>query len=122
MGKRTQRRVDAVRLRGLAIDKYGPEKTPFRDKEAQYEAQYLARLAERTGAVAREDSVVTQMACSKVRKEIAKYLEKGPKKKCCKSSPRCMRCPVVLKKLGAMDTAELDDKALKKALKNIRAA
>ncbi len=28
-----------------------------------------------------------------------------PKKRCCKSSPRCKRCPVVLKRLEKMDLA-----------------
>jgi hypothetical protein len=33
-----------------------------------------------------------------------------PKKACCKSGPRCKRCPVVLKRLAAEGLAERDGK------------
>jgi hypothetical protein len=32
------------------------------------------------------------------------------KKRCCKDSPRCKKCPVVLKRLEAMDLAERIDR------------
>ncbi|MDO4910601.1 MAG: hypothetical protein Q3972_02520 [Corynebacterium sp.] len=52
-----------------------------------------------------------------------KMLEKGPKagkKKCCKSSPRCKKCPKVIHSLTKVNALELDDKALKKAIKKAR--
>lgn len=33
-----------------------------------------------------------------------------PKKACCKSGPRCKRCPVVLKRLSQQGLAERDGK------------
>jgi hypothetical protein len=50
------------------------------------------------------------------------------KKRCCKSDPRCKRCPVVLKRLSAVGMAErtgkrsyvLDPDMPKKALKRAR--
>ena len=33
-----------------------------------------------------------------------------PKKACCKSGPRCKRCPVVLKRLAEQGLAERDGK------------
>ena len=33
-----------------------------------------------------------------------------PKKACCKSGPRCKRCPVVLKRLSEQGLAERDGK------------
>jgi hypothetical protein len=48
------------------------------------------------------------------------------KKRCCKSDPRCKRCPVVLKRLGAVGLAERTGKrtylvvAPKKAIKRAR--
>lgn len=52
-----------------------------------------------------------------------------PKKKCCKDSPRCKRCPVVVKRLVARDLAvvrvdgrvALSPLLTKKALKAARA-
>jgi hypothetical protein len=50
------------------------------------------------------------------------------KKRCCQSDPRCKRCPVVLKRLGAVGMAErtgrrtyaLDPGMPKKAMKRAR--
>ena len=51
-----------------------------------------------------------------------------PKKACCKSDPRCKRCPVVLKRLSKMGVAEREGKRYlvsadvrKKHLKSARA-
>ena len=51
-----------------------------------------------------------------------------PKKRCCHSSPRCRRCPVVLKRLRRAGLAEQDERgrtvlrpdAPKKAIKRAR--
>lgn len=45
-----------------------------------------------------------------------------PKKKCCKSSKRCVRCPVVIHRMRKLDTSEMSKKELNKALKKARAA
>ncbi|MDG3012734.1 hypothetical protein G4X40_21580 [Rhodococcus sp. D2-41] len=45
-----------------------------------------------------------------------------PKKKCCKSSPRCLRCPVVVHRMQKAATHDPSDKKLVKALKKARAA
>ncbi|MEO9327295.1 hypothetical protein [Gordonia aurantiaca] len=45
-----------------------------------------------------------------------------PKKKCCKSSKRCVRCPVVIHRMRKLDTSEMTKKELGKALKKARAA
>jgi hypothetical protein len=37
---------------------------------------------------------------------VAKKLVVKPKKRCCKSKPRCRRCPVVCKRLAADGLAE----------------
>jgi len=44
------------------------------------------------------------------------------KKKCCRSWPRCKRCPVVALRLERAGAAPLTGKDLKKALKKARAA
>jgi hypothetical protein len=51
-----------------------------------------------------------------------------PKKRCCKSDPRCKRCPVVMKRLSKQGLAERDGKRWilaadlpKKKLKTARA-
>jgi len=43
------------------------------------------------------------------------------KKKCCRSKPRCKRCPVVALRLARAGAAGLSGKPLKKALKKARA-
>ncbi|KAF0969140.1 MULTISPECIES: hypothetical protein [Gordonia] len=45
-----------------------------------------------------------------------------PKKKCCKSSTRCVRCPVVIHRMRKLDTSDMTKKELSKALKKARAA
>ncbi|APT84395.1 hypothetical protein [Corynebacterium aquilae] len=57
------------------------------------------------------------MSVQKLRKKAEKGLKK---KKCCKSKPRCKGCPVVLHRLCKQNAFELDDKALKKAIKKAR--
>lgn len=44
------------------------------------------------------------------------------KKKCCRSKPRCKRCPVVAMRLEKWGAAELRGKQLKKVVKRARAA
>ncbi|MCA1671607.1 MAG: hypothetical protein LC799_05200 [Actinobacteria bacterium] len=44
------------------------------------------------------------------------------KEKCCRSRPRCKRCPVVALRLERAGAASLTGKQLKKALKKARAA
>ncbi len=45
-----------------------------------------------------------------------------PKKKCCRSKTRCMKCPVVVKRMQKAEHAGVSGKDLKKALKQARAA
>ncbi|HYZ08846.1 MAG TPA: hypothetical protein VE709_09790 [Pseudonocardiaceae bacterium] len=44
------------------------------------------------------------------------------KEKCCRSRPRCKRCPVVALRLERAGAASLTGRQLKKALKKARAA
>jgi hypothetical protein len=44
------------------------------------------------------------------------------KKQCCRSSPRCKGCPVVLMRAARLAEAGVSGKDLKKALKKARAA
>lgn len=44
-----------------------------------------------------------------------------PKKKCCRSKTRCMKCPVVISRLHKCDAHTLDKKQFAKALKKARA-
>jgi hypothetical protein len=50
-------------------------------------------------------------------KDVAKL---KPKSKCCKDSPRCTRCPVVIKRLCAQDCSSMCGKDFKKALAKAR--
>ena len=52
----------------------------------------------------------------------AKVRDLKPKKKCCRSSTRCVRCPVVISRMRKLDTSSMSKKALAKALKKARAA
>lgn len=61
------------------------------------------------------------MDMDKLRKKAAKAAKGGKRKKCCRSKPRCKGCPVVLHRLNKGGCLELDDAALKKALKKARA-
>ncbi|MFT3900610.1 MAG: hypothetical protein QM728_10275 [Gordonia sp. (in: high G+C Gram-positive bacteria)] len=45
-----------------------------------------------------------------------------PKKKCCQKDVRCMRCPVVVHRLGKLDVESMPPKQLKKAIKKARVA
>jgi hypothetical protein len=43
-----------------------------------------------------------------------------PKKKCCRSKPRCKRCPVVLDEVRKAELSGLRDKELVKVFKRTR--
>ncbi|MBS1870286.1 MAG: hypothetical protein JSS99_11550 [Actinobacteria bacterium] len=43
---------------------------------------------------------------AKAKKRLTPGTELKPKRKCCKSRPRCKRCPVTLERLKAMGFAE----------------
>ncbi|WP_185981550.1 hypothetical protein [Skermania sp. ID1734] len=45
-----------------------------------------------------------------------------PKKKCCRSKKRCLKCPVVIMRMKKCEREGLTGKDLKKALKKARAA
>ena len=45
-----------------------------------------------------------------------------PKKKCCRSKQRCLKCPVVIMRMKKLDDRDLKPKELAKALKKARAA
>ncbi|WP_214633097.1 hypothetical protein [Antrihabitans cavernicola] len=45
-----------------------------------------------------------------------------PKKKCCRSKTRCMKCPVVIMRMKKAETDGVTGKDLQKALKKARAA
>ena len=45
-----------------------------------------------------------------------------PKKKCCRSKTRCMKCPVVIMRMKKAENEGLTGKHLQKALKRARAA
>lgn len=52
----------------------------------------------------------------------AKVRDLKPKKKCCRSKTRCVRCPVVIRRMNELDPHGLSKKDLAKALKKARAA
>lgn len=116
------RRGSAVRLEfgGLVVENPSV-RGPFRDGEARYEARYRERQALRKEGVCGGDVVLT-IDAQALRTEIDRQLSRGAKSKCCKSSPRCMRCPYVLAKLQRIKAAELDDAALRSALRQLRSA
>ena len=45
-----------------------------------------------------------------------------PKKKCCRKSTRCLRCPVVIHRMSKIDCDSMSKKKATKALKKARAA
>lgn len=45
-----------------------------------------------------------------------------PKKKCCRSKTRCVKCPVVIMRMKKLEDAGVSGKELKKGLKKARAA
>jgi hypothetical protein len=55
------------------------------------------------------------------KKKAADVCGMKPKKKCCRSSTRCMRCPVVIHKMQKFADQGMSDKELNKALKKVRA-
>ncbi|MFC0314280.1 hypothetical protein ACFQNE_07425 [Gordonia phosphorivorans] len=50
----------------------------------------------------------------------AKVAHLKPKKKCCKKSTRCLRCPVVVHRMGKLDLEHMSKKQARKALKKAR--
>ncbi|MEJ4112675.1 hypothetical protein ACGE24_04285 [Corynebacterium kroppenstedtii] len=111
MGKRTNDHS--------AIDPAMRRLSLFRDKEAEYEARYYARVeARKNGALGHE--VSTSLGRSALHEEVEKCLYKGPKERCCQSSPRCIRCPYVVAHLRRMDITTLDDDALGIMIKKLR--
>ncbi|MCS4489965.1 hypothetical protein N7326_04705 [Corynebacterium sp. ES2794-CONJ1] len=54
-------------------------------------------------------------------RELRDSIAKGsPKKKCCRSHPRCKKCPTVMHRLRRAGALKLDDNALKAALVKAR--
>jgi hypothetical protein len=51
-----------------------------------------------------------------------KLTELTPKKKCCRSKPRCKRCPVVLHKVSRAEHNGIRGKDLEKVFKRARKA
>ncbi|MEE3852758.1 hypothetical protein VZC37_20630 [Gordonia sp. LSe1-13] len=54
--------------------------------------------------------------------EPATVADLKPKKKCCRKSTRCVRCPVVIHRMRKLDGDQMSKKQLSKALKKARAA
>jgi hypothetical protein len=52
--------------------------------------------------------------------DAAKVASLKPKKKCCRSRKRCVRCPVVIKKMQRAQDDGLQGKHLRKALRAAR--
>jgi hypothetical protein len=50
----------------------------------------------------------------------SKFTGFKPKKKCCRSKPRCKRCPVVLHKVRKAELAGVRGKELEKVFKRTR--
>ena len=50
----------------------------------------------------------------------AKVAHLTPKKKCCKKSTRCLRCPVVIHRMKKLDLDNMSKKEARKALKKAR--
>lgn len=49
-----------------------------------------------------------------------KFVELKPKKKCCRSKPRCKRCPLVVHKVLKAEHTGIRGKALEKVYKRAR--
>ncbi len=49
-----------------------------------------------------------------------KYATAKPKKKCCRSKPRCKRCPLVLLKMRQAERSGVRGKELEKVYKRAR--
>lgn len=54
--------------------------------------------------------------------KIEKLASAKPKKKCCRSKPRCKRCPLVLHKVHKAELLGLRGKELEKVYKRARKA
>ncbi|WP_165943034.1 hypothetical protein [Gordonia zhaorongruii] len=52
----------------------------------------------------------------------AKVAKLKPKKKCCRKSTRCLRCPVVVHRMSKIDCDSMSKKKATKELKKARAA
>lgn len=93
--------------------------SPFRDREALYEARYHARLAQRN-----QNRAVPRLPLTPPPEitDTAQVLSLNVKRKCCKSSPRCLRCPVVHHRLRQANTKDLDQQALGRLLTQLRAS
>ena len=52
--------------------------------------------------------------------KLEKYATAKPKKKCCRSKPRCKRCPLVLHKVQKAQRAGVEGKDLLKVFKRAR--
>lgn len=52
----------------------------------------------------------------------AKVCDLKAKKKCCRKSTRCVRCPVVIHRMRKLDSDAMSKKELGKALKKARVA
>jgi hypothetical protein len=50
----------------------------------------------------------------------SKFTKAKPKKKCCRSKPRCKRCPLVLSKVRKAELTGLRGKELEKVFKRAR--
>jgi hypothetical protein len=50
----------------------------------------------------------------------SKFAKAKPKKKCCRSKPRCKRCPLVLNKVHKAELNGLRGKELEKVFKRTR--
>ncbi|GEE03748.1 hypothetical protein nbrc107696_41940 [Gordonia spumicola] len=56
------------------------------------------------------------------KKDPARIADMKPKKKCCRKSTRCLRCPVVIHRMGKLNCHKMSKKEASKALKKARAA
>ena len=52
--------------------------------------------------------------------KFSKFAEAKPKEKCCRSKPRCKRCPVVLHKVRKAELSGLRGKDLQKVFERAR--
>ena len=77
----------------------------------------MARLNRRRIRSGKADLISIDPVGKLKAKDVAKL---KPKSKCCKDSPRCTRCPVVLKRLCEQDCASMCGKDFTKALAKAR--
>ena len=81
------------------------------------------------GKGAKKEKEIKEPRAPKVPLHLAHYAHAAPltgakkiKKQCCRSSPRCKGCPVLLMRAARLADAGVTGKDLKKALKKARAA